>query len=127
MAPAVLNRPPPIADSNRNHDLSQTMQKFVRWCSTATLILPAVLPLAGQTSAAAGSDRGPGNEPVVTLEKFIASEKNLDPNYILPNDPNDALGFAMKPVETPRSLTVVSSEMISNLSLSNVTELSVIA
>lgn len=66
-------------------------------------------------------------EPIVTLEKFVANEKNQDPSFILPNDPVDALGLSLKPVEAPRSLSVISSEMISNLSLSNVTELSVIA
>ncbi len=66
-------------------------------------------------------------ESIVTLEKFVASEKNSDPNAVLLNDPVNASGFSMKPVETPRSLTVVSSELISNLALSNVTDLTVIA
>src|SRR5262249_18496081 len=103
------------------------MQKSVRSVFAATLFTSALTHGAESAPPAARSDAGAGQEPIVTLERFVASEKNLDPNYILPNDPNDALGFAKKPVETPRSLTVVSSEMISNLSLTNVTDLSVIA
>jgi hypothetical protein len=101
------------------------MSKHVCWRLAALSFLPASLPwVAGQAPA---PDRGAGNEPIVTLEKFVASETNLDPSAVLPTDPNDALGFLKKPVETPRSMTVVSSEMISNLSLQNVTELSVVA
>jgi hypothetical protein len=91
------------------------------------LFLASLNQIPALSAQTAGIAEKKPEEPIVTLEKFVASEKNLDPNFILPNDPNDALGFSMKPVETPRSLTVVSSEMISNLSLSNVTELSVIA
>ncbi len=103
------------------------MSKFVRSLAVASLAFPVVMPLAGQTSPTPAPDRGAGNEPVVTLEKFVTSETIEDPNAILPNDPNSALGLFKKPVETPRSMSVVSSEMISNLSLSNVQDLTVIA
>lgn len=89
------------------------------------LLLPAVAFAADTSPPKPPSDANP--EPIVTLEKFVSNEKNLDPNYILPNDPNDATGLLKRPVETPRSLTVVSSEMITNLSLSNVQDLTVIA
>jgi iron complex outermembrane receptor protein len=99
------------------------MTKFVPATLLAALSFTAAM-LHAQTAA---KPDAPGTEPIITLEKFVTSEKNDDPNYILQNDPNDATGFMKKPVETPRSMSVVSSEMISNLSLTNVTDLSVIA
>ncbi len=103
------------------------MHKFARSLFIATLILSVAGAAAEPPPSAGAKTPDTAPEPIVTLEKFVASEKNLDPNYILPNDPTDALGFAKKPVESPRSMTVVSSEMIANLSLSNVQDLTVIA
>lgn len=103
------------------------MSKFLRCLAVASLVFAVVLRLSGQTSPTPVPDRGVGSEPIVTLEKFVTSETIEDPNALLPNDPNSAFGLLKKPVETPRSMSVVSSEMISNLSLSNVQDLTVIA
>lgn len=103
------------------------MHKFARSLFIATLILPLAASAAEPPPPSGAKAPDTSTEPIVTLEKFVASEKNQDPNYILPNDPNDALGFFKRPVETPRSMSVVSSEMIANLSLSNVQDLTVIA
>lgn len=100
------------------------MLHHARSLCVALLIYPA-LPLVAQPTPPTTERQT--TEPIVTLEKFITSETNLDPNYILPNDPSDATGLLKKPVETPRSLSVVSSEMIANLSLSNVQDLTFIA
>lgn len=51
-----------------------------------------------------------------------------DPNFVLPNQPIEGvLGFSKSILETPRSATVVSSEMISELSISEVADLARIA
>jgi hypothetical protein len=93
------------------------MSILVRSSIAASLVFAVAAPLVGQRAPTPVAERGAGTEPIVTLERFIASETIDDPNSILPNDPNGALGLLKKPVETPRSMSVVSSEMISNLSL----------
>lgn len=100
------------------------MSNLVRACSLVTLISGVLLHAQQPPRVTADPV---ATEAIVTLEKFVTEEKNEDPNFILPNDPNGALGLLKRPVETPRSLTVVSSEMIGNLSLSNVQDLTVIA
>lgn len=51
-----------------------------------------------------------------------------DPTFVLPKQPIEgALGFSKTILETPRSVTVISSEMIANLSISEVSDLSRIA
>jgi len=55
----------------------------------------------------------PGDENVVKLEKFIAEEGRADPNSIMANRPSGvAFGFDKPLMDTPRAITVVSSEML---------------
>lgn len=96
-------------------------------CRPARLIVIATLTLSRVVTAAEWapprSDKTSA-EPIVTLEKFVTSEKNEDPNFILPTQPIESVfGFAKTVQETPRSVTVVSSELISQLSLSDVHDL----
>lgn len=51
-----------------------------------------------------------------------------DPGFVLPNQPiESAIGFSKSILETPRSVSVFSSEMIDSLSLSEVSDLSRVA
>ena len=100
------------------------MSKFVCWSRNATLIFAAVVPVAGQAQSAKGPDRGPGTEPVVTLEKFVANESNSDPLSLLPNRETDSIfGFNKSMQDTPRSVSYVSGEVIDTLGLSAVEDL----
>lgn len=58
------------------------------------------------------------------LEEFVGYAGE-DPNFVLPNESLEGvLGFSKKLIETPRSASVVSSEMIDALSISEVSDLS---
>lgn len=88
-------------------------------------------------------DSSPGLEPVVTENvatdssasgdvagevEELSSFAGEDPNFILPNQPVESImGFAKTPLETPRSVSVISSELISNLSLNDVSDLTKVA
>jgi hypothetical protein len=87
----------------------------------ALIAIPIALPfpLAAQTAP----DR-PGTEAIITLEKFVASERNDDPSYVLPAQPvESSFGFAKTLAETPRSSSLISGETIERFSLSAVEDL----
>lgn len=97
------------------------MSKFVRASVFATVIIPAARLLAQAPQAAAEKA---ASEPVVTLEKFVTSEKNDDPNYLLPAQPvESSFGFSKTLLETPRSSSLISGETIERFSLSAVEDL----
>jgi iron complex outermembrane receptor protein len=55
----------------------------------------------------------------------LATVGGDDPNFILPTQPIEgALGFSKSIVDTPRSVSVVSSEMLSSLAIAEVSDLS---
>lgn len=63
-------------------------------------------------------------EDIVLLEKFVTSQKNEDPNYLLPTQPvESAFGFSKTLMETPRSSSLISGETIERFSLSAVEDL----
>ena len=67
------------------------MPNLVRTLLVATLISP-LPPLAAQTAPTRADP--PPTEAIVTLEKFVASERNDDPNYLLPVQPvESSFGF----------------------------------
>ena len=87
--------------------------------STLCLMTPAGLLHAQTTPAPAKA-----GEEVITLEEFAVKESQ-DPNFILPTQPIEgAIGFSKTIVETPRSVSVVSSEMLANMAISEVADLS---
>lgn len=58
------------------------------------------------------------------LEEFVGVGAD-DPNFILPTQPIEgAIGFSKSIVETPRSVSVVSSEMLSSMAITDVSDLS---
>lgn len=97
------------------------MSKFARAPLHATLI--CVLFSLSARAAAPATER-PATEPVVTLERFVTSERNEDPNYLLPAQPvESSFGFAKTLYETPRSSSLISAETIERFSLSAVEDL----
>lgn len=83
--------------------------------------------LAGAPALDAQSAASPekkAEEPIVTLEKFIANENNSDPLSLLPNRETESVfGFNKSMQETPRSISYVSGEVIDSLALSAVEDL----
>mgnify|MGYP000004328478 CR=1 FL=1 len=97
------------------------MPRLVRALILATLLLPAASLLA-QTKPP--ENQNATGEPVITLEKFVTSETNEDPNYLLPAQPvESSFGFSKTLMETPRSSSLISAETIERFSLSAVEDL----
>ncbi len=97
------------------------MPRLFRALILATLLLPAVSLLA-QTKPP--ENQNATGEPVITLEKFVTSETNEDPNYLLPAQPvESSFGFSKTLMETPRSSSLISAETIERFSLSAVEDL----
>jgi iron complex outermembrane recepter protein len=86
-------------------------------------LLPALAFLAASAPLLTGQTAA---EPVTELEKFIASESAVESSTtLLPNSrPVDSLyGFERSLLETPRSITVITPEAISQRGLTNVYDL----
>lgn len=63
-------------------------------------------------------------EDIVVMEKFVAGAKGFDVIGIMPNKPSNlAFGFDKALVETPRAITLVSSQQIESLGLHNTEDL----
>ena len=89
----------------------------------ATLATLSLAQLAHAQTAPAAQER-PNSDPVVLLEKFVASEKNDDPDFLLPTQPvESAFGFSKTLLETPRASSLISVETIERFSLSAVEDL----
>src|SRR6185503_17087529 len=66
----------------------------------------------------------PADEHIVVLEKFIVDEKGFDPNGIIPRSPTgDVFGLAKPVLETPRSISIVASEMIDKFNINELVDL----
>lgn len=97
------------------------MPKLARASLIAIPFLAPVSLLAQTASPPA--ERGAG-EAIVTLEKFVTTERNDDPNYLLPAQPvESSFGFAKALMDTPRSSSLISAETIERFSLSAVEDL----
>src|SRR6478736_5077100 len=98
------------------------MKIFVRLTATATFACHGFCALAlAQDSA---SSPPPAKEPIYVLEKFVTENKGEDPNAIMPSQPTDILGLDRKIVETPRSVSVISGEMIDKFNMTDLADLS---
>ena len=87
---------------------------------TAPLItLPHARAADGESTAEKKKE-----EDIIVLEKFVATEKASDPFGLLPNQATGtAVGFARKIEDTPRSISVVSSEMIDKVGIRDADQL----
>jgi len=83
----------------------------VRSCGAAALVAAVVsLPLevVSAQSAASGS-----KEEVVELEKYVAEGRGDDPIGLMPTEPVDSVfGFDKSLLETPRSVSVLSDDLM---------------
>lgn len=99
------------------------MSKFVRATIVASVACFSPAALA-QTAPPRTANEKATADPVVTLEKFVTSERNEDPNYLLPAQPvESSFGFAKTLLDTPRSSSLISGETIERFSLSAVEDL----
>ncbi len=97
------------------------MPKFAR---ASLIAIPFLSPLSLLAQTAAPPADKAGGEAIVTLEKFVTTEKNDDPNYLLPAQPvESSFGFAKALMDTPRSSSLISAETIERFSLSAVEDL----
>lgn len=85
------------------------------------LLAPFILglpSLLAQVAPSAEKKDKPTDENIVVMEKFVAGGEALDPKGIIPKGPTDAVfGIAKTAIETPRSLTLLSGEMIEQFSV----------
>lgn len=101
------------------------MQKLARASLIAASVIIPSSSLVAQQAPTQNPRETPANEPIVTLEKFVTSERNDDPNYLLPAQPvESSFGFAKTLMDTPRSSSLISGETIERFSLSAVEDLS---
>src|SRR5215212_8580345 len=88
------------------------------YCSRSFVVASLCLLIAGQPALiyaqeTKSSDTPSSDENVVKLERFIANENTVDSNSIIANRPSGvAFGFDKPLMDTPRAITVVSSEML---------------
>lgn len=95
---------------------------------TASISRAVALILAASAGLASAQDAGEnaqGNDDVVELEDYIATGNAVDPIGILPTEPVDSVfGFDKSLLETPRSVTVLSDELMSNYGIENALDVS---
>ncbi|MEO6246192.1 MAG: TonB-dependent receptor plug domain-containing protein [Opitutaceae bacterium] len=88
--------------------------------------LTALLIIALASPGLAFAQAAPNKalEEITVLEKFVTSQTNDDPDYLLPTQPvESAFGFSKTLLETPRSSSLISGETIERFSLSAVEDL----
>jgi outer membrane receptor protein involved in Fe transport len=94
------------------------MYKHTSALLTATLILSAAVLPAQVTTA----DKK--TEPILVLEKVVTDGNGNDPLGVLPTGPSQsAFGFDKTILDTPRSVSVISADLIDKMSLSAVEDL----
>lgn len=124
MAPTMLTPMQPPSDHTEATNAHPAMQNFARATLFVASNLVSILPLGGQQAPPPAKREPVANEAIVTLEKFVTSERNEDPNYLLPAQPvESSFGFAKTLMDTPRSSSLISGETIERFSLSAVEDL----
>jgi iron complex outermembrane receptor protein len=87
--------------------------------SAQSIPTPVEPPTSGAAAPAA-----PAKEEIHVLEKFIASERSDDPYGLVPTQPvGTAVGFSRRIEETPRSISIVSSELIDKVGIRDADQL----
>ena len=88
-----------------------------------TLGLLATAALSSAQTAPAASTTPPATEEIVMLDK-LEVESGGDPNALLPTQPIAVLGLSKTVIETPRSVSAVSSETIEKFNITELADLS---
>ena len=84
----------------------------------ALLITASASALHAQSAPETAPPAVPAPEDVVVLEKFVTEDDSFDPNNVVTKAPvSSAIGFDRKLEETPRSISVVSSELIDKIGI----------
>src|SRR5690242_19414838 len=90
---------------------------------TLCIAAPQMLAQAAPTEPATGTETKK-SEDIVMLEKFVAEDKAFDLNSVLPTTLVESVfGFAKPLVETPRSATLLSSELVDKVGLRNIEDI----
>src|SRR5947209_1926402 len=94
---------------------------YVRFLFGALLGSVALAAFAQTTEPSDSKDEGAKkDEDVVVLEKFVAGDKAFDAIGLMPNKPSGvAFGFDKALIDTPRAITVISSQQIESLGIHN--------
>jgi iron complex outermembrane receptor protein len=120
VAPRVLNVPRLTTHTNEQIEPAQAMSNYTYSTLVAALLLPA--SLLAQTT----TEEKPA-EPIFVLEKFVTGRGVGDTLGVLPTEPSQSVfGFGKTVMETPRSLSVVSAEMIAQYGVDNIEGLAAI-
>lgn len=89
-----------------------------------TLCLLATGNAHAQTAAEPPASTKPATDEVVTLDALNVEENN-DPNFVLPNQPlQGTFGFSKPLVETPRSVSVIGSDLVDRIGIRDGDQLS---
>ncbi|MDB6168940.1 MAG: hypothetical protein JWM88_1804 [Verrucomicrobia bacterium] len=121
MARGVQSRTTPTVRPNTDQEPAQAMHKLLRPVFILTLATAAVLAETDPGAAPRPPEPAKGPEAIVLLEKFVTSERNDDPGGVLPAKPvSSVFGTALTVAETPRSVSVVSTEMLNQYGITNV-------
>ena len=100
-----------------------TAKNLARFAGAAAFACCTLLASA-QSVDTKSKSQAAAEEPVTVLSKFIVEEAVEDPLGMLPEKPVEgAFGFQKSILETPRSVSLVSAEVIDAMSLSAVEDL----
>ncbi len=95
------------------------MRNIVRYTATTICVCLSLRAFAQTDSSTKNSS---SSEPIVVLDKFVAGG-GQDPNSLMPSQPIDTLGLSKRIVDTPRSISVVSGEMIEKFNIGELADL----
>lgn len=104
-------------NSNCNHELTGTMPIIPRF-----IIAAALVAAAGSSWAQTALKEKPTDENIVVMEKFVAEDGN-DPKGIIPRNSDSLMGYAKPVLETPRSVSIIGSEMIDKFNINELVDL----
>lgn len=92
--------------------------------TSALLVVSLLLPPAAVLAQTKTADDKKPTEPILVLEKFVTDGNVNDPLGMLPTTPSQsAFGFDKTVLETPRSVSTISADVIDKMSLSAVEDL----
>lgn len=100
------------------------------WRGGVWYAVAAVLASYAGAAVAQGAAADAPNKPqkAVELEKYVAVGAGEDPMSVLPNEPTDTVfGLPLSSLETPRSFTFLSGEMLDQYGINDLADLPTVA
>lgn len=92
------------------------MSKFIRIAVLASLFAGANTAIRAEESKEKKTD-----EPVVVMEKFVANDN--DPSGIMPKISDSIFGLGKPILETPRSISIVSGDMVDKFHINELVDM----